>query len=77
MDVLQLDALIIFGSSDLAVTFIQHDLIDEYRIMLNPVVLGSGKALFTGINERLKLKLVKTRTFRSGNVLLYYQPDRK
>lgn len=72
MDVLQLDALIIFGSSDLAVTFIQHDLIDEYRIILNPVVLGSGKALFKGINERLNLKLIKTRTFRSGNVLLYY-----
>ena len=69
--------LIIFGSSDLAVTFIRHGLIDEFRIMVNPVVLGNGKPLFKGLNEKLTLKLLKTRTFRSGNVLLYYQPDRK
>jgi dihydrofolate reductase len=69
--------LIIFGSSDLAVTFIQHGLLDECRIMVNPVVLGSGKLLFKGIHHKLDLKLIKTQTFRSGNVLLYYQPDRK
>jgi len=68
--------LIIFGSSDLAVTFIQHGLIDEYRIMVNPVVLGGGKPLFKGIQDKLQLKLLKTKTFRSGNVLLYYQPVR-
>ncbi len=66
--------LIILGSSDLAVTLIEHDLIDEFRIMVNPVVLGNGKSLFRGIKDRLKLELVQTRTFRSGNVLLYYQP---
>ena len=66
--------LIIFGSSDLAVTFIQHGLLDEFRVMVNPVVLGSGKPLFKGIDAKLNLKLLKTRTFRSGNVLLYYQP---
>jgi dihydrofolate reductase len=69
--------LIIFGSSDLAVTLIQHGLIDEYRIMVNPVVLGNGKSLFKGINHKLNLKLLKTKTFRSGNVLLYYQPAEK
>ena len=69
--------LIIFGSSDLAVTLIQHGLIDEYRIMVNPVVLGNGKSLFKGIHHKLDLKLLKTRTFSSGNVLLYYQPDQK
>jgi dihydrofolate reductase len=66
--------LIIFGSSDLAVTFIQHGLLDEFRIMVNPVILGDGKSLFQGIDAKLDLKLLKTRTFRSGNVLLYYQP---
>jgi dihydrofolate reductase len=66
--------LIIFGSSDLAVTFMKHGLIDEYRIMVNPVVLGSGKSLFNGINDRLNLKLINAKTFNSGNVLLYYQP---
>ncbi len=66
--------LIIFGSSDLAVTFIQHDLIDEFRIMLNPVVLGDGKPLFKGIQNKLSLKLIKARVFNSGNVLHYYEP---
>ncbi len=68
--------LIIFGSANLAVSLIQMDLIDEYRIMVNPVVLGNGKPLFKGIHDRLNLKLLKTKTFDSGNVLLYYQPER-
>jgi dihydrofolate reductase len=66
--------LIIFGSSDLSVDLIQAGLIDEFRIMLNPVVLGHGKSLFNGFQERLDLELIKTRTFKSGNVLLYYIP---
>jgi dihydrofolate reductase len=66
--------LIIFGSSDLAVTFLEHDLLDEIRVMVNPIVLGGGKALFAGIKQPLKLKLLKTRAFASGNVLLHYQP---
>ena len=69
--------LAIFGSSDLALSLIQMDLIDEYRIIVNPVVLGNGKPLFKGISEKLKLKLLKAKTFSSGNVILYYQPDRK
>jgi dihydrofolate reductase len=64
--------LAIFGSSDLAVSFIQMGLLDELRIMVNPVVLGNGKPLFKGIHDKLNLKLLKTRAFRSGNVLLYY-----
>jgi dihydrofolate reductase len=64
----------ILASSDLAVTLIKHSLIDEYRIMVNPIVLGAGKALFMGIKDKLHLKLAKTRTFNSGNVLLYYVP---
>lgn len=69
--------LIIFGSSDLAVTLIRQGLIDEYRIMLNPVVLGDGKPLFKGIKDKLNLQLVKIKTFGSGNVLLCYQPAGK
>ncbi|MBI3660338.1 dihydrofolate reductase [Candidatus Acetothermia bacterium] len=66
--------MIIFGSSDLASTLTKLGLIDEYRIMVNPVVLGNGKPLFKGIKDKLNLKLLKTKTFSSGNVLLYYQP---
>ena len=64
----------IFGSSNLAGSLAQIGLVDEYRIMLNPVILGEGKSLFEGIINKLELKLIKTRTFESGNVLLYYQP---
>jgi len=66
----------IFGSSDLALTFIEHGLIDEYRIMINPVVLGAGKPLFLGIKTKLNLELAKRRVFKSGNVLGYYEPAR-
>ena len=66
--------MFIFGSSDLAVSFIPHGLIDEYRIMVNPVFLGSGKPLLIGIQKRLELKLIKTKSFKSGNVLICYEP---
>ncbi len=65
--------LFVFGSADLAAALIQNGLIDEFRVMVNPVVLGQGKPLFQGIQRPLKLKLVKTKTFQNGNVLLYYQ----
>jgi dihydrofolate reductase len=64
----------IFGSSDLALTFVRLGFIDEFRIFINPVVLGKGKPLFNGLGERLDLRLLKTRTFQSGNVLLSYEP---
>jgi dihydrofolate reductase len=67
----------IFGSSDLALSFIQHGLVDEYRIIVNPVVLGQGKRLFEGMDKRLNLKLTRTRTFDSGNVLFYYEPGKQ
>jgi dihydrofolate reductase len=64
----------IFGSSDLSLNFIPNGLIDELRILINPVILGDGKPLFKGLKEKLKLKLLKTKTFNSGNVLLCYEP---
>ena len=67
----------VFGSADLLSTLIELDLIDEHRIMVNPVVLGSGTPLFKDVKSRLNLKLIQSRTFASGNVLLYYQSDRK
>jgi dihydrofolate reductase len=64
----------IFGSSDLTVSLIQMGLVDELRIMVNPIVLGAGKSLFRTAAERISLKLLKSRRFNSGNVLLHYQP---
>jgi len=66
--------LVIFGGADIASTFMQLGLIDEYRIIINPVVLGSGKPLFKDVKDRINLKLLKTKTFSSnGNVILYYE----
>ncbi len=69
--------LLLFGSADLASSLMRLGLIDEYRLMVNPVVLGRGRPMFQGIDHKLYLKLLKAKTFRSGNVLLYYEPDRK
>ena len=69
--------LALFGSANLMSTLTQLDLIDEHRIMVNPVILGGGNPLFKRTNDTLSLKLVKTRVFGNGNVLLCYQPDRK
>src|SRR6266516_2704317 len=68
--------VLIFGSGDLVRTLHERDLIDEYRLMIFPIVLGSGKRLFPGGNEKKVLKLVETRALGSGVVLLTYQPDK-
>jgi dihydrofolate reductase len=68
--------VLIFGSGELVHTLHERDLIDEYRLMIFPIVLGSGKRLFPGGNEKKVLKLVETRTLGSGVVLLTYQPDK-
>lgn len=65
--------ILIYGSADLVNTLMKHDLIDEYRLMVHPVVLGSGKRLFRDESDTSHLRLVDTRTFGSGVVLLSYQ----
>jgi len=67
----------IFGSGGLVSSLAQAGLIDEYRLIVNPVVLGNGTPLFKGVQAAIPLKLLKTRTFHSGNVLLYYAPASK
>lgn len=64
----------IFGSNNFATSLIADNLIDEFRIMVNPVALGNGTPLFKGITEKVDLKLVDSREFKSGNVLLTYLP---
>lgn len=65
----------IFGSSNFSLTLVKHHLIDEYRIIVNPVLLGKGKPLFMGLEEKIKLKLTHTQSLRSGDVILYYRTD--
>jgi dihydrofolate reductase len=64
------------GSIALAQTFMRLDLIDEYRININPTVLGRGKPLFAGLTRDFPLKLLDTKTFKSGVVALRYDPVR-
>jgi len=66
--------MVIDGSPTLIHSFTKLGLIDEYRIRLHPVVLGSGKRLFKDNSDRINLKLVESQTFRSGVVILHYQP---
>ncbi len=68
--------LMIFGSPSLTHTFMEMDLIDEYRITVNPVVLGRGIPMFTDAAKPAKLKLLETKSFQSGVVALAYERDR-
>ena len=69
--------MVIFGSGSIVSAFAQAGLIDDYRIFVNPIALGSGKPMFKGLKERLKLKLISTRAFQCGVVLLQYEQERK
>jgi dihydrofolate reductase len=68
--------LLIYGSGELVRTLTRHNLIDEYRLLVHPVILGSGKRLFEGVGEAPALKLADTVTFSSGVVSLVYEPAR-
>ena len=62
------------GGSNLAVSFVKEGLIDEFRFMINPVLIGEGTPILKGLGKRLNLELTRVRQFRSGNQLLYYRP---
>jgi dihydrofolate reductase len=69
--------IFLFGSAQIASTLIQHGLIDEYRLGINPVIIGGGTPLFKSSPNRLNLTLLETRIFKSGLVILHYQPDQR
>jgi dihydrofolate reductase len=64
----------VLGSGSLVPQLAHAGLVDEYQLVLNPVVLGTGRPLFGELAERLGLSLVRNRVFQNGNVLLCYQP---
>jgi dihydrofolate reductase len=68
---------ILVGSPSLIVAFSQLDLVDEYQIAIQPTILGSGLPLFKNIMDRVDLKLLKTKTFSCGAIVLYYEPAKK
>jgi dihydrofolate reductase len=64
--------MIIFGSGSIVSQLTRHGLIDEYMFVVNPIVLGSGRPLLSGVPTRSKLILQEAREFKSGNVMLRY-----
>src|SRR5687767_7392058 len=68
---------IIAGSPSLIVALALLDLIDEYQLGVQPIVLGSGLTLFKNIRDRIDLKLLQTKTFGCGAIMLYYEPVKK
>ena len=69
--------ILVAGSGQLVRSLMQHDLIDEFRFMLYPLVLGSGKRLLSDGIDKTVLKLVDSKPLSSGVVILTYQPEAK
>jgi len=69
--------IVVHGSADLVQSLMQHDLIDEYHLMVLPIVLGSGKRLFSNAADAKTLRLVEAKPFKTGAVVLTYQPAAK
>jgi dihydrofolate reductase len=68
--------LLVYGGSGFVTSLIEHNLVDEYHLLVNPVALGSGLTIFAGLADALPLTLVKTKSFSCGTILLCYEPLR-
>jgi dihydrofolate reductase len=68
---------VLVGSRSLIVTLLNLNLIDEFQLCVQPVIAGKGLSLLENINDRINLKLLKTKTFSSGSIVLYYKPVKK
>ncbi len=66
--------MVILGSGSIVTQFAQAGIIDSYQFMIDPVALGDGAPIFKGTTTKLDLKLTDTKIFKSGVVLLCYQP---
>lgn len=69
--------MLIYGSASIIHTLTNYGLIDEYQVLVHPVILGGGKPLFQDIQHQVKLKLVNSKTHPSGVVVLTYQPGER
>jgi dihydrofolate reductase len=68
--------IVVHGSARLVQTLIEHDLVDELRLMVFPVVLGSGKRLFGDTSDKKRLRLTDSKTVGDGVAILIYEPVR-
>jgi dihydrofolate reductase len=69
--------LLLYGSKTLAQTLMQNDLVDQYSLLIYPIVLGTGIKLFPEGSPNMPLKLVNSQTFSNGVTAVVYEPDRK
>jgi len=67
------DDMVIMGSGTIVSQFTQAGLIDEYHLLVNPIVLGSGRTMFEGVKEKVNLQRTNYRTFQNGNVFVAYE----
>ena len=73
----QSGAAVLVGSRSLIIQLMKLNLIDEYQLCVHPVIAGKGLPLFENVSDRTVLKLVKTKTFNSGAIILYYEPKKE
>jgi dihydrofolate reductase len=66
--------IVVMGSGSVVAQLAEAGLIDEYQIVLNPIVVGSGRTMFEGVKRKLPMKLASSRAFGNGNVVLFYEP---
>jgi dihydrofolate reductase len=66
--------ILVFGSTELVNALVRHGLVDEFRLMVFPILLGGGKRLFDDAGEQRALSLVDTKTFGTNVVILTYEP---
>ncbi len=66
--------MVIMGSGTIVSQLSEARLVDEYQVVVSPVVLGGGRTMFEGVKDRLPLKLTKSRQFENGNMVLWYSP---
>ena len=66
--------IVVHGSAQLVQTLLEHDLVDELRLMVFPVVLGTGKRLFADTSDKKRLRLTESKTVGDGVMILVYEP---
>ena len=66
--------MVILGSGSIVAQLAAASLVDQYQIVISPIVLGKGRTLFEGLKQKMPLKLTNSRTFQNGNVFLCYEP---
>jgi dihydrofolate reductase len=67
--------IIVYGGSSFVASLIKQGLIDEYHFFINPTAIGKGMAIFRSLESKMNLKLVTSRPFECGVVLLFYKPE--